>query len=178
MAYARLQLRGDTAANWASANPTLAARELALETDTSKFKIGDGVTAWNSLPYGGIAGQGVPTGGTAGQVLAKNSSTNYDTEWIDPPAGGGGGLTWLTVAANTNPIAAGTGYIVTGSRTMTLPASVPAGDEFVVHAYDATVTIASNGNVINGVGSGNNLTIAAGETAHLVGRSTGNLEIV
>lgn len=176
MAFARLQLRRDIAANWTAANPVLANGELALETDTGTFKIGNGVTAWNSLAYGGIAGPGVPTGGTAGQVLAKDSSTNYDASWIDPPAGGG--LTWLTVAANTNPIEAGTGYIVTGARTMTLPASVPAGDEFVIHAYDALVTIASNGNVINGVGSGNNLTIAAGETAHLVGRSTGNLEIV
>jgi hypothetical protein len=24
-------------------------------------------------------------------VLAKNSGTDYDTEWIDPPEGGGGG---------------------------------------------------------------------------------------
>jgi len=38
----------------------------------------------------GPPGQGVPTGGTAGQLLAKNSSTNYDTAWIPPPSGGGG----------------------------------------------------------------------------------------
>jgi len=31
----------------------------------------------------GPAGVGVPIGGTTGQVLAKNSNTNYDTEWID-----------------------------------------------------------------------------------------------
>jgi FlaG/FlaF family flagellin (archaellin) len=37
----------------------------------------------------GTNGQGVPTGGTTGQVLAKNSNTNYDTEWVDPSAGGG-----------------------------------------------------------------------------------------
>lgn len=29
----------------------------------------------------GIQGVGVPSGGTAGQVLAKNSSSNYDTSW-------------------------------------------------------------------------------------------------
>jgi len=33
----------------------------------------------------------VPGGGTEGQVLAKASDTDYDTEWIDSPAGGGGG---------------------------------------------------------------------------------------
>ena len=39
----------------------------------------------------GPPGPGVAAGGTTGQVLAKNSATNYDTGWIDPPAGGGGG---------------------------------------------------------------------------------------
>ena len=47
----RIQLRGDTAANWASVNPILAQREPGLETDTGKFKHGDGYTPWNSLPY-------------------------------------------------------------------------------------------------------------------------------
>ncbi len=39
----------------------------------------------------GAAGVGVPTGGTTGQVLAKTSNTNYDTQWIASPSGGGGG---------------------------------------------------------------------------------------
>jgi len=47
----RIQLRGDTAANWTTVNPILAQREIALETDTDLYKIGDGTTAWNSLPY-------------------------------------------------------------------------------------------------------------------------------
>lgn len=32
-----------------------------------------------------------PTGGETGQVLAKASPADYDTEWIDPPTGTGGG---------------------------------------------------------------------------------------
>ena len=51
MAAVTIKLRGDTAANWTSNNPTLALREPGVETDTSKIKIGDGVTAWASLPY-------------------------------------------------------------------------------------------------------------------------------
>jgi hypothetical protein len=31
----------------------------------------------------------VPSGGTTSQVLAKNSNTNYDTEWVDPGGVGG-----------------------------------------------------------------------------------------
>jgi len=43
----RIQLRRDTAANWTSVNPTLRAGEIGIETDTLKFKIGNG-SAWNA----------------------------------------------------------------------------------------------------------------------------------
>lgn len=60
----QIQFRRGTAAEWTSANPVLAVAELGLETDTDQFKIGDGTTAWASLPYGGIAGPSGPTGPT------------------------------------------------------------------------------------------------------------------
>ena len=47
----QIQLRRDTAADWTSNNPTLAAGEFGWESDTSKYKIGNGSTAWNSLAY-------------------------------------------------------------------------------------------------------------------------------
>ena len=40
----------------------------------------------------GPAGKGVPAGGAAGQVLSKKSAADYDTQWIDPPAGGAGAV--------------------------------------------------------------------------------------
>jgi hypothetical protein len=40
-----------TASAITAANPTLAAGELAFETDTRRFKLGDGTTAWTSLAY-------------------------------------------------------------------------------------------------------------------------------
>lgn len=47
-----MQQRRGTAAQWTSANPILDAGEIGFETDTNKFKFGDGTTAWNSLaPY-------------------------------------------------------------------------------------------------------------------------------
>ena len=52
----QIQFRRDTAAAWTAANPTLAAGELGLETDTSFYKIGNGSTAWTSLAYGSIEG--------------------------------------------------------------------------------------------------------------------------
>lgn len=47
----RFRLRRRTAASWTSLNEVLLDSEIGLESDTKKFKIGDGVTGWNSLPY-------------------------------------------------------------------------------------------------------------------------------
>ncbi len=46
-----IQLRWWTASEWSVANPILAEREMGVETDTKLYKIGDGTTAWNALPY-------------------------------------------------------------------------------------------------------------------------------
>jgi hypothetical protein len=54
MANIQFQIRRGTAAQWTTANPTLAAGELGLETDTSRLKVGNGSNAWTSLPYFGI----------------------------------------------------------------------------------------------------------------------------
>lgn len=47
----QIQLRRGTAADWTTAAPTLTSGEVGFETDTGKFKIGDGSTAWASLSY-------------------------------------------------------------------------------------------------------------------------------
>lgn len=47
----RIQIRRDTKARWADLNPILAAGEMGFEIDNNRLKIGNGITAWNSLPY-------------------------------------------------------------------------------------------------------------------------------
>jgi hypothetical protein len=47
----RMQQRRGTAAQWTSANPILNAGEMGWESDTNKFKIGDGTNHWESLDY-------------------------------------------------------------------------------------------------------------------------------
>lgn len=48
---ARMQQRRGTASQWTSANPVLGSGEIGFETDTNKFKIGNGQATWGSLPY-------------------------------------------------------------------------------------------------------------------------------
>jgi hypothetical protein len=47
----KIQIRRGLAATWVSSNPILSSGELGFETDTSKLKVGNGSTAWNSLAY-------------------------------------------------------------------------------------------------------------------------------
>jgi hypothetical protein len=47
----RMQQRKGTAAQWTGANPVLNAGEIGWESDTNKFKIGDGTNHWADLDY-------------------------------------------------------------------------------------------------------------------------------
>jgi len=47
----RMQQRRGTAAQWTSANPVLNAGEMGWESDTNKFKIGDGTNHWADIDY-------------------------------------------------------------------------------------------------------------------------------
>jgi len=48
---ALMKQRYDTAANWTAQNPTLLSGEIGIESDTKKWKVGTGSTAWTSLTY-------------------------------------------------------------------------------------------------------------------------------
>jgi hypothetical protein len=79
---AQIQHRRDTAANWTSANPILADGEWGYETDTGKYKIGDGVLTWTTLGYMGTQtitdyftlypmGASIPSSNTANPPVDK-----------------------------------------------------------------------------------------------------------
>jgi len=88
----QVQFRRGTAAQWAAANSLLAQGELGLELDTGKFKLGDGVTLWNSLSYAsGPTGATGPTGpaGTSGATGATGpaGATGATGAGIQGPTG-------------------------------------------------------------------------------------------
>jgi len=51
----RIQFRRGTAAEWASANPTLATGELGYEVDTAQIKSGNGSSDWANLAYAAVS---------------------------------------------------------------------------------------------------------------------------
>lgn len=98
----QIQWRRGTAASWTSTNPTLAAGEVGLETDTGKFKVGTGSSTWTALAYGTVlpatltakgsilAASAASTPaelavGNNGETLVADSSTSTGLKWAKSP---------------------------------------------------------------------------------------------
>lgn len=77
--------RRGLAAAWTAANPVLYSGELGYETDTAKFKMGDGVTAWNALGYvqGGEGGGTLATPAAPGIMrLGADLGNTANDPWV------------------------------------------------------------------------------------------------
>ena len=140
----------DTAANWTAANPILLKGELALESDTNKYKFGDGVTAWTTLAYAG------GTGTTTFLDTAFRVQDNVDaTKQLAFEASG---ITTATTRTLTVPDANGTMVLDTATQTLTNKSIVTTQLTGVLAAAQEP---AHTGDVTNTAGS-LALTIAAG----------------
>lgn len=73
---ASIQYRRDTAANWTAANPVLKAGEPGFESDTAKFKVGNGTSGWNALSY--ATGNDGATWRSGSTVPANGTGTDGD----------------------------------------------------------------------------------------------------
>jgi hypothetical protein len=49
----RIQVRRGSSSNWTTTNPVLSEGEIGFETDSGKFKIGNGSSSWSALEYFG-----------------------------------------------------------------------------------------------------------------------------
>jgi hypothetical protein len=92
MAFKRILLRRDTAANWTSGNAVLAAGELGFETNTGKFKIGNGSTAWNSLAYSIASNVSAAVLNDLGDVTITSAASGDFLRW--------NGSAWINDAVN------------------------------------------------------------------------------
>ena len=144
---AKIKLRRDTASNWTSADPTLAAGEPGYESDTGLFKYGDGATAWTALDYA----PAYLTVGTEG-AASGDGGISYDIgtavlTYTPPDVSALIGLTNISVG--TEAVASGDGGIAynntTGVFTYTPPTALSIGAVALTALSVGTEAAASGG---------------------------------
>ena len=98
----RMQLRRDTATNWSLNNPVLLSGEIGIETDTLKFKIGNGSRWNNTTSYALKVGQpgGVATLGPTGKLVTEQLPDSFSVS--DTVASTIASLTTTSIAEGTN----------------------------------------------------------------------------
>jgi len=176
----QIQIRRDTAANWASVNPTLAQGEIGVETDTTKFKFGTGSTAWNSLGYAALPISG---GTLTGDLLMDNQTdvrfgeatangSNYVA--FQGPANIAANVTWTLPSTD----AAVSGYALVSNGSGTLSWAAAGGgatgggtdDVFYENAQTVTTnyTLTTNKNAMSAgpitINSGITVTVPSGQS--------------
>ena len=200
----QIQLRRGTASEWTAANPTLAIGEFAVETDTDKYKIGDGSTAWTSLGYSSLPSNAIAsTGGTftgavtfdgASPIVFEGATADAHETTItitDPTAD-----RTITIPNETGTVVTTAGGTFTGA--VTIPDLTVTGTSTTVSSTNTVVAdslfelnngASSNANdcgiVIERGSTGDNAIIAWDESADkftmgtttATGASTGDLSI-
>ena len=153
------EIQVDTAANYTSRNEVISTGTVAVESDTNKFKIGDGTTNWVSLPH----------------FIHQSDTTQLINNIIDAEKGANDGIATLdsngfvtssqlnvdlstvkqeinTALASDITVEAGYRYFIdtTAPRTITLPLSPSLGDEVMI--FDANNLAATNNVTVNNNG--------------------------
>jgi hypothetical protein len=93
--YNKIQIRRGSTNDWSTAGTTLAQGELGYDTTIKRFKIGDGTTAWSTLPWAG----GSDIVSQTGIGFTFDSSANAYTvySYITGVTGGQDGITFQTL---------------------------------------------------------------------------------
>lgn len=164
----KIQLRRDTAADWTSNNPTLSEGEFGWESDTNRFKIGDGSAAWNSLAY-------ADTLKTLGDLAVTGSSISAPSNGDLTLTTSGSGKVNIS-GAYTLPSSDGSANQVlqtNGSGVLSF-GSVSVGDFSFVGSTmispsnaDITLSPGGTGNVVAGALTFNGTTISAADSSKI-----------
>lgn len=162
----RMKQRRKTAANWtaSSGDPDelLLEGEMGLETDTGKFKFGDGVTAWNSLSYSPpvafaaitgkpttLAGYGITDAQPLDPTLTAWAAFNSNGMLAQTAADTFAART-ITGTANELTVTNGTG--VSGNPTLSLPTALTFTSKTVTGGTFSGVTL-SGATTLPGTGT-------------------------
>jgi hypothetical protein len=126
-----IQFRRALAVTWTSVNPVLADGQPGLEKDTRKVKYGDGVTAWNDLPY--AAGG---SGGAVDSVAGKTGAVSLTKSDV--------GLTNVDNTADTaKPVSTTQATAISGAQTAAVSAAATDATTKANAAQSAATTAAA-----------------------------------
>lgn len=152
MTITRVRWKRGTAADWTSANPVLRLGEPGWETDTHTGKVGDGTTAWSSLPYSLGAGGG----GGGGPILSTSitDSTALGRSLITA-ASAGAAQTAIAAVPTSRTI---NGLDLTANRALTA-ANVGAATALAPTATKTTSYTAAVGDLVIADSTGGVFTI-------------------
>lgn len=128
MSTVRIQVRRGTSSEWTTANPVLAAGEMGVETNTNKFKFGNGTDTWSALSYAAADAAGISEISqdainqalSVGDGLTKVYDDNANT---------------MVVAVNTNSIS--TKAFATSEATTKAAAAQAAAEDYTDTAVNA-----------------------------------------
>ena len=193
----QIQLRRGTASQWTAANTLLAQGEIGLETDTSKLKLGDGSTLWNSLSYFS-AGSGVtavtatsPVASSGGLTPVISLSSGYG-DTLNPyasktanfvlaaPNGSAGVPTFRAVVAadipTLNQNTTGSAATLTTGRTVAITGDLA----YTSPSFDGSTNVTAAGTlaIVNtNVGSFTNATLTVNGKGLITAASSGTAPV-
>ena len=152
MAFKRILLRRDTSSNWTSGNAVLSSGEIGYETNTGKFKIGNGSTAWTSLAYSITTNLAASVLNDLGDVTITSAADGdflrwNGTAWINDAVN----LSTDTIGSYVQSLVAGTGVTLSGNSGENATPTVNV-DTTVIQARVADVSDTEIG-YLNGVTS-------------------------
>lgn len=180
----KIQVKRTTASAWTSLNPTLDVAEIGYETDTGKFKIGNGSTAWTSLAYSITANLASGTLNDLGDVTITSAANGDFLRW--------NGSAWIndavnlstdTVGSYVESLVAGTGISVTNNSgegatpTVSLNASldnvsdvtITSPEEFQSLVYNGSAFVNQYASVVTYVQNAEATTLTTGTVVYLFG---------
>ena len=140
MAFKRILLRRDTSSNWTSGNAVLSSGEIGYETNTGKFKIGNGSTAWTSLAYSVTTNLAASALNDLGDVTITSAADGdflrwNGTAWINDAVN----LSTDTIGSFVQSLVAGTGVTLSNNSGENATPTV-AVDTSVIQARVANIT--------------------------------------
>lgn len=172
MPLVRIQIRRDTAANWTAANPVLAAGEPAVETDTGKMKVGDGIRNWATLPYEAESALSSATPAAVGTAAAGTAALAARADHVHalPSA-----ISCASLATSGN-VTIGGDLSVTGTfsaASQTVSAGDVTGLSEAVDDRVAALLVAGTGISLSYNDGAGSLTVAVGSHTQAISTVTG-----